>query len=349
MIRARSDVEVKLEAAESGYGSDKHGLVWGYRFDPGEPAVPIDCGEAAAWLASADRASSDSFVWLHFSLSNRASEDWFRSHLTLPDGFLTSLREEIGSTRVEQDADALVAVMHDVAFDFSFDPSAVSTVNLCLGPHLFLSARRRPLRSVDQLRVSVKSGAAFRSTTELLAHLLRDQANVLVDIVRQTSRRVDGIEDALLADRIAASRPELGSQRRTLVRLQRLLAPEPAALFRLLNRPPGWIRAEDAQDLRQAAEEFSTAVSDAGEMIERIRSVQEELAARIGERSSRTLYVLTLCTVLALPINLAAGLFGMNVGGIPFADHPLGFFAIVALLVALTGLLAYLALARGRE
>ena len=65
------------------------------------------------------------------------------------------------------------------------------------------------------------------------------------------------IEDRLLADRIEIRRSDLGSLRRVLVRLQRLLAPEPAAFFRLLNRPPSWICGEDLQDLRQAAEEFS--------------------------------------------------------------------------------------------
>jgi zinc transporter len=97
---------------------------------------------------------------------------------------------------------------------------------------------------------------------DLLRHLLRDQANVLVEIGRQSTARVDAIEDNLLKSRITVSRPELSSLRRVLVRLQRLLAPEPAALFRLLSRPPGWIGEADLQDLRQSAEEFSASVAD---------------------------------------------------------------------------------------
>src|SRR5262245_8871782 len=77
------------------------------------------------------------------------------------------------------------------------------------------------------------------------------------------------IEDRLLANRIAASRSELGSLRRMLIRLQRLPAPEPAAFIRLLNRPPGWIWEEDLQNWRQAAGEFSTAVSDTARSEER--------------------------------------------------------------------------------
>lgn len=85
---------------------------------------------------------------------------------------------------------------------------------------------------------------------------------------------------------------------------------------------------------------------DSRTLVERIKLLQEEIAARATEGTSRTFFVLTMVTVLALPINLIVGLFGMNVGDIPLADHPSGFFGVVAFVALLTGLLAYLALGR---
>lgn len=335
--------------AEPGYGSDQHGLVWGYRFAAGRSAIPVTSDVAAEFLAAPVMGPPGEFLWLHFSLANAASEPWLRQHLTLPSAFYEDLHSDVVSTRLEQDAETLVAVIHDVLFDFTFDAASVGTTSLCIEPRLLVSARLRPLRSVDKLRAAVRSGQAFRSPVELLAHLLQDQAGVLVDILRQSTSRVDQIEDQYLAHRTSASRTELGALRRVLVRLQRLLAPEPAALFRLLNRPPSWISAEDLQDLRQAAEEFSAAVADSGVLVERVKLLQEELVALINEETNRTLFVLTVVTVLALPINLVAGLFGMNVGGIPLAEHGYGFLLVVGCLLALTALLAYLALGRRGE
>ena len=336
-----------METVEATYGSDKGGLVWGYRFEPGSPARLVDC-DAAAQLLAEPAPGSRWFLWLHFSLSNAASERWLRQNLTLAEAFHESLHQAVGSTRLEQDGDSLLAVIHDVLFDFTFDASDVSTVSLCVEPRVLVSARPRPLRSLDRLRASVKAGTTFRSPAELLAHLLRDQANVLVEIVRQSTTRVDTIEDKLLGNRIAASRAELGSLRRVLVRLQRLLAPEPAALFRLLSRPPGWIGEEDLQDLRQAAEEFSTVVADSAALVERIKLLQEELGAQINEQNNRILFVLTVVTVLAVPFNLIAGLFGMNVGGIPLASAPHGFAVIIGMVAAFTALAAVLILRNKR-
>ena len=53
---------------------------------------------------------------------------------------------------------------------------------------------------------------------------------------------------------------------------------------------------------------------------------------RASATAPGTLFVLTLVTVLALPMTIIPGLFGMNVGGIPFRDHGAGFW--LAFLVA---------------
>ncbi len=331
------------------YGSDQHGLIWGYHFAPGQAAQPVTSAEVVECLARPEFHAGSDFLWLHVSLSNVASLAWLRQNLNLPDAFYEALESAVGSTRLEQDDDALVAVVHDVLFDFGFDASEVATASLCIGSRFLISARLRPLRSLDRLRADTRSGQEFRSPVDLLAHLLRVQAGVLVDILRQATVRVDGIEDRLLANRVSVTRLELGQLRRVLVRLQRLLAPEPAAFFRLLSRSPGWIAPEDLQDLRQAAEEFSVAVGDSAALVERVKLLQEELTALVSEQSNRTLFVLTFVTVLILPINVVAGLFGMNVGGIPLADRPYGFLWIVGTLLLLTGLLAYLVLGRRRE
>ncbi len=344
---------LNVKPLDTGYGSDRNGLVWGYRFRPGVAPEAIDCEAALPlllqWGGAPAPAADQGFIWLHYSLSNAGAERWMRQALQLSDAFYDSLHDSSGSTRLEMQGGALIAVLHDVLFNTSFDSANVATVTLHMEPHLVVSARLRPLRAVDQLRAAVRSGQPLRSPPELLAHLLRDQAEVLADIVRKTTTRLDTIEDTMLANRISASRSELSALRRSLVRLQRLLAPEPAALFRLLNRPPSWLSEEDVQDLRQAAEEFSSAVADSGVLVERLKLLQEELSATVEEHTGRTLFILTLVTVLALPINVVTGLFGMNVGGVPLSQHGQGFAIVVVSLSVITGVLAYFLLIRRRD
>ncbi|MBV8380360.1 MAG: magnesium transporter CorA, partial [Paucibacter sp.] len=77
---------------------------------------------------------------------------------------------------------------------------------------------------------------------------------------------------------------------------------------------------------------------DLAELQERIKLLQEEVAAQVSEQTNNSLFTLTVVTVLALPINIVAGLLGMNVGGIPLAQEPHGFAVIVGVVAAVTAL-----------
>ncbi|MEP7155673.1 MAG: transporter [Betaproteobacteria bacterium] len=331
------------------YGSDPTGLVCGYLFSPGKPGRDIGSAEALQWLARPSTETANDFAWLHVNLSNAATTRWLRENFGLSDLFFDALGEGTRSSRIEFADNDLIAVVNDVLYDFSFDASHISTLWMSVDSRLLLSARTRPLRSIDKLRASVRNGETFRTSVALLVHLLRDQADVLMQIVRSSIAQVDDIEDRLLAGRLDQRRGQLGKLRRVLVRLQRLLAPEPAALFRLLNHPPGWMAEADVQELRQSTEEFSGAINDISSLQERIKLLQEEIAAQINEQNNRSLYVLTIVTVLALPINILAGLFGMNVGGVPLAQNPSGFWIVVVIVATFTLGAAWIVFVRARR
>jgi hypothetical protein len=124
----------------------------------------------------------------------------------------------------------------------------------------------------------------------------------------------------------------------------------PAATEPDLARPATIPRARAAEtEPKGKSYHFSATLGDSAALVERVKLIQEELSAFVNERSGRILFVLTLVTVLALPINLVAGLLGMNVGGIPFAESASGFAIIVTLLVLLTAVLGYQVVTRLRD
>jgi zinc transporter len=330
------------------YGADESGLICGYLFLPGAAGVAVDSARAEAWLAETE-ASRQGFLWLHCNLAHTAAERWLANHAQLSDTFFEALKEPAHSTRLERAGQSLVAVVNDVRYDFSFEPSDISTLWVNVDRTLIVTARLQPLRSLDRLRTEVKDGEHVRSTVDLLGHVLRHQAEVLVSIVRDVTSTIDDVEDDLLSGGLDHKRVKLGRSRRLLVRLQRLLAPEPAALFRLLQHPPPWTSEVDVEELRGSSEEFSVALRDMTSLQERIKLLQEEIAAQVNEENNKSLFVLTVVTVLALPINIVAGLLGMNVGGVPLAQHAHGFWIVVSVIAGITTVAGWLALRTRRD
>ena len=76
-------------------------------------------------------------------------------------------------------------------------------------------------------------------------------------------------------------------------------------------------------------------------MERRARFFHDEIDAKLAAETNRQLYILSALTALFLPPTLVAGLFGMNVKGIWFADEPWAFDAIAIsclAIAAVTGL-----------
>ncbi|MBO0749554.1 MAG: zinc transporter ZntB, partial [Porphyrobacter sp.] len=61
----------------------------------------------------------------------------------------------------------------------------------------------------------------------------------------------------------------------------------------------------------------------------------DELRAITARRSERTNFLLTVIASIFLPLTFLTGLIGMNVVGIPYANHPYSFWVIVAVCAAI--------------
>ena len=70
--------------------------------------------------------------------------------------------------------------------------------------------------------------------------------------------------------------------------------------------------------------------------------LQEEYLALMAQEQTSRMYVLSVVAAIFLPLTFITGLLGMNVGGLPGLDNPMGFWAsIVIMVVAAVGLAAF--------
>ena len=53
------------------------------------------------------------------------------------------------------------------------------------------------------------------------------------------------------------------------------------------------------------------------------------------------MYILSVVAAIFLPLSFVTGLWGMNIGGLPGADNPLGFIEFLALMLVLVTVLIW--------
>jgi zinc transporter len=93
------------------------------------------------------------------------------------------------------------------------------------------------------------------------------------------TEEVNNIEDQILGGRVTEQREQLGRIRRRCTRVRRHFMPEGMALKKLIGHPPAWLEEHDLKLLKGVAESLAFLIDDAGELHERAKLLQEELAS----------------------------------------------------------------------
>ena len=296
------------------YHAALHGLISGFAMLPDQRIQHLMGGDLDAALAR-----PNTVVWLHFNARVGHARDWIARCEPLPEAARRFLLDTDDRKRLERIGDSLMGVISDIRYDFGldFDPEQIAALRFYLDRGCLISTRRQPSSAADQLRTEINNGRYFDSSAKLVIHLFESQVAKLDKTMARIREMLDDIEDQVLAGRVRGQHIQLGSIRRLAVRLSHHFGPEHRMLQRLCRRPPNWFEEIDNMALVDVAEEFRELVDDLTETQERAKLLQEELAARLAEQTNSNLYILSLFTAILLPPSLIAGIFGMNVVGVP--------------------------------
>jgi zinc transporter len=294
------------------YAGPEHGLIYGFAFDHEGSAQPLPLDHLSAELALPDRT-----VWLHFNAANTNTQRWLAQCRLLPDAVCEVIDSHETRVRFEPAGEGLLAVLNDLAYQDSMDPSVIATLWVYASARVVITVRNHAAKSADALRLAARRGLNVRSGFDVLNRLLEVQNEVLQDWVAEIAKQVDHAEDQVVSEQVSGQRERLGRIRRLCLYLRRHFAPQRAALQRFLAHPPAGGPDVDLANLRSLCEDLGFVIDESVGLQERAKLLQEELSAQAAEQTGRNLYVLTITTLILLPMTLVTGIFGMNIAGVP--------------------------------
>lgn len=315
---------------------DPEGLLCAFQLAPCQPLEGL-ADELARWPSP---------VWLHFSLLDNRARAFLESRAPIPEEARATLVEPGARVHLQILQEGIAIVLGDLHHDFDADPDGFGVLRVYIDSGVMITCREHRLTCIDRLRLRLAKEQIATNPFELFEELVRELVEGFERVATNLSDLVDDAEDQILAGQVKDHRSELGRVRRLLVRLRRHVNANRVALLPLPKRLDG-IDAEQRQRLREALQLLDAVGQDLELVTERARLLQEEIAGRQGEATNRNLYLLSTLTTTLLPITLITGIFGMNVGGLPFASSHHGFWSVV-LLMLVTVLATLLFLKRSR-
>ncbi|MFI8743742.1 zinc transporter ZntB [Pseudomonas sp. NPDC077186] len=290
-------------------------------------------GEELDGLQLAEQES----LWLHWDRSQPQAQHWLRAHSGLDEFSCDLLLEENTRPRLlPLPDDELLLFLRGVNRNPGAEPEDMVSVRIFADARRVISLRLRPLRATEALIEDLQAGRGPKTPSELLLELARYLTDRVDDLIAELGELLDGEEDRLDADE--RYRPEHGLMlqvRRRAASLRRFLAPQRDLYAQLARNRQPWFVEDDDDYWNELNNRLTRYLEELELVRERVSLVLEAESRRLGERMNRIMYRFSIITGLFLPLTFLTGLLGINVGGIPGAESPLGFFVACGLMATL--------------
>jgi len=276
-------------------------------------------------------------LWLHWDRGHPQTQTWLRQDSGLNEFSCDLLLEENTRPRLLALPDAqMLLFLRGVNLNPGAEPEDMVSVRIFAEDRRVISLRLRPLRATDELLQQLDEGRGPRTASELLLSLSQLLTDKIQAVVSDLSELVDDEEEKLEADeRYTPEHGALQQMRRRAAGLRRFLAPQREIYAQLARNKWPWFVEDDADYWNELNNSLIRYLEELELTRERVAMVLESEDRRLNERMNRTMYRFGIITCIFLPMSFVTGLLGINVGGIPGSDSPLGFLYASLLVLGL--------------
>jgi magnesium transporter len=239
-------------------------------------------------------------------------------------------------------------VLHFPFYDKSVQRLNAAELDVFLGSDFFITLPNVELLPVTYLfrrceeDVERREELFSKGSGYLLYHVLDDLFDYCFPILDKIGWKLDAIEDDLFEGRSEEVVRDISNAKQEIIAYRKIVKPERATL-RVLERHTERFMPEDLDlyfdDIVDASERIWDLLDNYKEVIEALEQTNESV---ISHRQQYRIQILTVFSVIFLPLTLLSGIFGMN-----FGFSSAGFIAAVSVIAAL--FLAALAFFRWRS
>jgi len=241
----------------------------------------------------------------------------------------------------------LFIVLHFPVYDRTIQRLNAAELDVFIGPDYLVTLPTVELLPVTRLLRRCEEDEAFREqlfskgSGRVLYEILDDLFDYCFPILDKIGHKLDALEDDVFEGRSEEVVRDISNVKQEIISYRKIIKPERATL-RAIERGLERFLPEELDlyfdDIVDAAERIWDILDNYKEVIEALEDTNESV---ISHRQNDVLRILTVFSVVLLPLTLITGIFGMNTH-FPGFNSSAAFWAAVALMiVALIGLLGF--------
>lgn len=287
------------------------------------------------------------FEWQHYCARHDGVENILNEQLGLPM-FISQamIAEETRSRAIVRPEGVMVLFkamhQHDGAV-----PEMMVSLRLWIEPHRVISAREHDIDALLTIRDEMLAGHGPSSTADFLIDMIGHVYDEFDPLIDAMEAELDTLEALVERENTEAVCGRLAALERRAAIFNRHLSPQ-AAIFQLVGANHCPLVSDDDRDHLNELDSRLRGILEALRDLRERALIIDQRIQRIEEfRQTKANLVFAVAATLFLPATFLTGLFGVNVGGIPWLHEPMGFVIISAICITLIGV-SYAMIRRGR-
>ena len=288
------------------------------------------------------RSNDELILWLDIEGGENVDSQFLKSQFKINDLVLKDSIRERHPPKFEAFDNNAFVLLRSIELSKTEGGVFFSQISLFLGERFIITRHLSNVAVLDNAWNSYSSNKQPEniSVRKLLYRLFRDIADQYVENIISIEGRLESIEDALDKDEKDTHLPELISFNTSLRKIVRNLE----YMEQVSKKGLKYFTSDD---------KFIHEFTDVYEQVERAHSLAKMYQALCADlmnayisvtshRVNKVVKILTIVTVLFLPLGFIAGLYGMNFEYMPELKHHYGYFYIIGFMVFIEVLLIVL-------
>lgn len=199
------------------------------------------------------------------------------------------------------------------------------SVRIWLNEQKIIVSQNNPVKSVDVVQTRL---ARHSRPVDVLIDLTDELFDRIEGHIFEMEERVDESEEHALENPDQKQRHTILSFRREIIALRRYLLPQRETMMMLSRGSSKLLTPQQREVMTNQYFRAARICDHLDALRERLSLIQEEITAIISDRMNKNMYVLAIISLVFLPLGFITGLFGINVGGMPWTETTAGFWIV---------------------
>ena len=198
--------------------------------------------------------------------------------------------------------------------------------------------------SIDKLWIETRDGSQLstHSPDGIAIRLTRFIVDRYLPILLDLEQRLDVLEREMIAHPRDTLLFELVEHKSNLKKLRRIMAYHTDVFYRLAHEAWPGIGTDRNHEITDVYEQLERATSLANLYHELASDLQDGYISLASHKLNNIVKVLTIITVIFVPLSFLAGLYGMNFENIPELRYENSYYVLLSVMVGLVVLLLYI-------